>query len=87
VEKEGTNVWFERTTPNGADARSPSGTTRRNDTLDVWIDSGVSHTAVMKRRPNSVAAPRTCISKRPTAPRLVPIVAHDEYRDDWRRAL
>ena len=24
---------------------------RRNDTLDVWIDSGVSHTAVMKTRP------------------------------------
>jgi isoleucyl-tRNA synthetase len=51
VENEGTNAWFER----GDDwwcerLRLPAGTTRRNDTLDVWIDSGVSHEAVLRRR-------------------------------------
>jgi isoleucyl-tRNA synthetase len=30
---------------------------RRNDTLDVWIDSGVSHTAVMKTRPELGGGP------------------------------
>ncbi len=29
----------------------PAGTTRRNDTLDVWIDSGVSHAAVSAKHP------------------------------------
>ena len=29
----------------------PEGTTHRNDTLDVWIDSGVSHQAVCAKRP------------------------------------
>ncbi len=29
----------------------PAGTSRRNDTLDVWIDSGVSHRAVLQKRP------------------------------------
>ncbi|MEQ1854343.1 MAG: class I tRNA ligase family protein, partial [Chthoniobacteraceae bacterium] len=29
----------------------PAGTSRRNDTLDVWIDSGVSHQAVTSRHP------------------------------------
>jgi len=52
VEKQGTNLWFE----SGADELAaqldlPSGMTRRNDTLDVWIDSGSSHAAVLKRHP------------------------------------
>ena len=52
VEKRGTNAWFEM-----ADAELaallglPAGTTKGHDTLDVWIDSGVSHQAVLKRRP------------------------------------
>jgi isoleucyl-tRNA synthetase len=29
----------------------PAGATRRLDTLDVWIDSGVSHLAVLRRHP------------------------------------
>src|SRR5204863_8775373 len=29
----------------------PAGTTKRNDTIDVWIDSGVSHQAVCATRP------------------------------------
>jgi isoleucyl-tRNA synthetase len=52
VEREGTNVWFERDDAWWAQALGlPAGTTRRNDTLDVWIDSGVSHTAVTAKHP------------------------------------
>jgi len=52
VEKEGTNVWFEHDDAWWAQALSlPAGTTRRNDTLDVWIDSGVSHQAVVAKHP------------------------------------
>jgi len=50
VEKNGTNLWFEKDDAWWADAVGlPEGVTRRNDTLDVWIDSGVSHTAVCKK--------------------------------------
>ena len=28
----------------------PPETTKRNDTIDVWIDSGVSHEAVVRQR-------------------------------------
>lgn len=51
VERDGTNVWFERDDAWWAQAVGlPAGSTRRNDTLDVWIDSGVSHRAVMQKR-------------------------------------
>ncbi|MDB6148856.1 MAG: isoleucyl-tRNA synthetase [Chthoniobacter sp.] len=51
-EKEGTNLWFEKDDAWWAQTLGlPEGTTRRNDTLDVWIDSGVSHTAVTAKRP------------------------------------
>jgi isoleucyl-tRNA synthetase len=47
VAERGSNVWFEL---NDADLAKklglPPGTTKRNDTIDVWIDSGVSHKAV-----------------------------------------
>ncbi len=52
VEKRGTNAWFEM-----SDAELcallglPSGTAKGHDTLDVWIDSGVSHQAVLRRHP------------------------------------
>src|SRR5205823_6216443 len=48
VEKNGTNIWFE--IDDAALCRKldlPEHLTRRNDTLDVWIDSGVSHEAVL----------------------------------------
>ncbi len=52
VEAHGTNLWFEKDDAWWAQAVGlPEGTTRRNDTLDVWIDSGVSHTAVSKKHP------------------------------------
>lgn len=52
VAAEGSNAWFalddaEWCRLTGA----PAGSTRRNDTLDVWIDSGVSHEAVLRGRP------------------------------------
>ena len=52
VEKRGSNIWFEL--DDAALARElglPDGTTHRGDTLDVWIDSGVSHQAVCAKRP------------------------------------
>ena len=50
VEKRGTNIWFDPADTTIADAlKLPAGTTRRNDTLDVWIDSGVSWLAVVQR--------------------------------------
>ena len=51
VEKRGTNAWFEMTDAELAAALGlPAGTTKGHDTLDVWIDSGVSHQAVLRRR-------------------------------------
>ncbi len=50
VEQRGTNVWFELTDAELAkELGLPAGTTKRKDTLDVWIDSGSSHEAVLKR--------------------------------------
>ena len=51
VAAQGSNAWFalddaEWCRLTGA----PVGSTRRNDTLDVWIDSGVSHEAVLRGR-------------------------------------
>jgi isoleucyl-tRNA synthetase len=52
VEQHGTNLWFEKSDAEWAQLLGlPAGTTRRNDTLDVWIDSGVSHTAVVAKHP------------------------------------
>ncbi len=52
VAEKGTNLWFEQDDAWWAEAVGlPEGTTRRNDTLDVWIDSGVSHQAVLRQRP------------------------------------
>lgn len=52
VKEQGTNLWFEKNDLWWANAVGlPEGTTRRNDTLDVWIDSGVSHEAVLRHRP------------------------------------
>jgi isoleucyl-tRNA synthetase len=56
VQKEGSNIWFEKTAAElwvlvkpanwaGAEAVAKS-----NDTLDVWIDSGSSSRAVLKQR-------------------------------------
>jgi len=52
VESRGTNVWFEQDDQWWcAELGLPEGTMRRMDTLDVWIDSGVSHQAVLRRHP------------------------------------
>jgi len=52
VAERGSNIWFEL--DDAALAREldlPQGTSHRNDTIDVWIDSGVSHKAVCAQRP------------------------------------
>jgi len=50
-EQHGTNLWFEKDDAWWSATLSlPEGSSRRNDTLDVWIDSGVSHQAVVRKR-------------------------------------
>lgn len=51
-EKEGTNVWFEKSDEELAALLGlPAGVTKCRDTLDVWIDSGCSHVAVLDAHP------------------------------------
>lgn len=55
-EKHGADIWFERTTdellPEGATCKFCQSTefNKETDILDVWFDSGVSHTAVLEAR-------------------------------------
>ncbi len=52
VAQRGSNVWFELSNAELArELELPEGTTKRNDTIDVWIDSGVSHRAVCATHP------------------------------------
>ncbi len=52
VETQGTNVWFEKTDAELAALLDlPAGVKKCRDTLDVWIDSGCSHAAVLDAHP------------------------------------
>jgi len=52
IEKEGSNIWFELTDDQLCERLGlPVGYKKCRDTLDVWIDSGSSHKAVVDRRP------------------------------------
>ncbi len=52
VAEHGSNIWFELGDVDLAQRLGlPPGTTKRNDTIDVWIDSGVSHKAVCAMHP------------------------------------
>ena len=52
VAERGSNIWFELSDADLAEKLGlPPGTTKRNDTIDVWIDSGVSHKAVCALHP------------------------------------
>ncbi len=52
VEKEGTNVWFETSDDElAAKLGLRAGLKKGRDTLDVWIDSGCSHAAVLDTHP------------------------------------
>src|SRR4030095_9049321 len=52
VAERGSNIWFELNDADLAKTLGLSpGTTKRNDTIDVWIDSGVSHKAVCALHP------------------------------------
>jgi isoleucyl-tRNA synthetase len=52
VAERGSNIWFELNDVDLARALDlPEGATHRNDTIDVWIDSGVSHKAVCALHP------------------------------------
>ncbi len=52
VEEKGTNIWFELSNEElCATLGLPEGLHKGKDTLDVWIDSGCSHVAVLETRP------------------------------------
>jgi len=57
VEKEGADAWFTRSVaelmPSGASCKKcgKQDFEKEMDILDVWFDSGVSHAAVLKQRP------------------------------------
>src|SRR5437762_942644 len=52
VAQRGSNIWFQLSDAELArELELPEGTTKRNDTIDVWIDSGVSHRAVCATHP------------------------------------
>ena len=56
VEEHGSNIWFEKNDKELRDLINlpqllPEDSKRGTDTLDVWIDSGLSHRAVLERRP------------------------------------
>ena len=52
VETHGTNVWFEKSDSELAGMLGlPAGVKKCRDTLDVWIDSGCSHAAVLDAHP------------------------------------
>ncbi len=52
VAQRGSNIWFELSDADLAQELGlPEGTTHRTDTIDVWIDSGVSHKAVLALHP------------------------------------
>jgi isoleucyl-tRNA synthetase len=51
-EKEGSNIWFEKSDAELAALLDlPAGVKKCRDTLDVWIDSGCSHVAVLDSHP------------------------------------
>ncbi len=76
VAERGTNVWFELDDAEMAGLLGlPAGTTRRHDTLDVWIDSGVSHRAVLARHPEL------------SAPADLYIEATDQHRGWFQSSL
>ena len=64
IEKRGTNLWFEATPDEILDGvklpaswPAPAALTCGRDTLDVWLDSGSSHAAVLKRGQGATAWP------------------------------
>ena len=53
IEKEGSNIWFASSDAELATRLGlPEGTRKGRDTLDVWIDSGCSHAAVLDSHPD-----------------------------------
>ncbi|NWK56301.1 isoleucine--tRNA ligase [Verrucomicrobiaceae bacterium N1E253] len=76
VETEGTNIWFELDDAELAKRLGlPEGCRKCRDTLDVWIDSGSSHVAVLDRHPE-LSAPADLI-----------IEATDQHRGWFQSSL
>lgn len=51
IAEKGSNAWFSLDDATWCRlVQAPEGATRRHDTLDVWIDSGTSHEAVLRTK-------------------------------------
>ena len=76
VEEHGSNAWFEWDDATWAEKLGlPNGARRGMDTLDVWIDSGSSHVAVLDRNPEL------------TAPADLYLEATDQHRGWFQSSL
>src|SRR5439155_9772263 len=76
VGQRGSNILFELDDAELAKKLGlPEGATHRNDTIDVWIDSGVSHKAV------------GAIHSRPREPADLRLAPTDEHRAWFRWAV
>ena len=76
IEQHGIDAWFdlEPTELLGTDAADYR---KATDTLDVWFDSGVTHTAVLERRSADLAAP----------PAALYLEGSDQHRGWFQSAL
>jgi len=78
--KEGADAWYEHPAADflGPDAQCTCGSTafrKENDILDVWFDSGSSHIAVLKTRPEL------------TWPAAMYLEGHDQHRGWFQSSL
>jgi isoleucyl-tRNA synthetase len=76
--REGADSWYERPTTDFHDAPCQCGSTafrKETDILDVWFDSGCSHVAVLKTRPEL------------TWPAGVYLEGHDQHRGWFQSSL
>ena len=80
-EKEGSNAWYshsaEEILPEGTKCKKCGGTEfeKEKDIMDVWFDSGSSHTAVVKKRSNL------------TFPADLYLEGNDQYRGWFQSSL
>jgi len=88
VEVDGIQAWWDLDSRDilGADADSYE---KVPDTLDVWFDSGSTHSSVVDVRPEFAghAADMYLEGSDQPSPRLVYVIPDDLYRDEGQSAL
>src|SRR5207302_1324625 len=95
VAERGSNIWFELNDVDLArELGLPKGTTHRTDTIDVWIDSGASHKAVLQTRPElhegfviDPAKYQEVVGELPFRPADMYLEATDQHRGWFQSSL